>query len=49
MDRLDRLAQEARELLAEIDAVLNSLPIDAASELSESKNLPMDDGAEDWL
>ena len=49
MDKLEHLAQEARELLAEIDAVLDSLHMNVANELSGNNDLSIDDAAEDWV
>jgi hypothetical protein len=53
MDRLDRLALEARELLAEMDAVLASFSPAAnieivADEISTGINMPINDDIEDW-
>jgi hypothetical protein len=53
VDRLDRLALEARELLAEMDAVLASFPSTANTEIATDEistgiNIPINDDAEDW-
>jgi hypothetical protein len=49
MDRLDNLAQEARELLVEMDAMLASLNANNVFDIAKDIHAPINDFVDDWL